>query len=136
MRKDWQSGRETPDPTPVALPIGFRPPEPLAATIARLVGVASQQAARAGAETFEESEDFDTGEDLDPRSPWEEAYDRSTQLMADAAAARAEAARRVQLERDAQDAYRRGFRPRARRKEVKPPVPTEKSAPAADANPE
>lgn len=37
----------------------------------------AQEAEEMGAETFEESEDFDIGDDYDPRSPWENDHDPS-----------------------------------------------------------
>lgn len=69
-------GHELPDPTPMSIPAGFRRPDTLAEQVQRLVrGALSRQAAEQGAETFEESEDFDTGEDQDPHSPFETYFD-------------------------------------------------------------
>lgn len=71
-----KNGHEIPDPTPMVLPTGFRKPEMLADTVARLVRrELSDRAAAAGAETFEEADDFDVGDDFDPSSPYEQFFD-------------------------------------------------------------
>lgn len=71
-----QYGHEVPDPTPMALPSGFRRPETLAEQVKRLVRTTlSQQAAEAGHESFEESEDFDVDDDFDPQTPYEVFFD-------------------------------------------------------------
>lgn len=52
-------GQEVPDPTPVALPLGYRHPDPLALRIQKMIrqaGIAA--AAEAGVESFEEANDF------------------------------------------------------------------------------
>lgn len=70
------NGHEIPDPTPVAIPAGFRRPETLAEQVQRLVRTGlSQLSSEAGAETFEESEDFDIDDDFDPSSPYETFFD-------------------------------------------------------------
>lgn len=69
-------GHEVPDPRPVAVPVGFKRPETLAEQVQRLVrGAISRQAEEAGAETFEEAEDFDVGDDFDPTTPYETIFD-------------------------------------------------------------
>lgn len=72
-------GHELPDTTPVALPLGFKTPETLAEQIQRLVRTnVSQEAANAGAETFEEADDFDIDEEDEPfdqTSPYEMEFD-------------------------------------------------------------
>lgn len=79
MRKSEldEHGRELLDPTPLALPTGFKRPETLSEQIQRMVRThLSQAAAEQGFETFEESEDFDCGEDdIDPRTPFEMDFD-------------------------------------------------------------
>ena len=69
-------GFEVPDPTPVAPPVGYVRHVPLAEQIRNMVrSEALRQAAeQAGAETFEEADDFDV-EDFDPRSPYEEVFE-------------------------------------------------------------
>lgn len=71
-------GYEVPDPTPVALPAGFKEPESLEVMIRRLIR--SEEWTRAtneeGFESFEESEDFEIDDDMwDPQSPYEEVFD-------------------------------------------------------------
>lgn len=57
-------GRELPDPTPVELPFGAQRPESLQDMIRRLVRTdVSRAAEQAGAETFEEANDFEVEED-------------------------------------------------------------------------
>lgn len=71
-----KNGHEIPDPTPLSLPLHFKRPETLAEQVQRLVRThVSAAAAAAGAETFEEAEDFDVGDDIDPTSPYEEHFD-------------------------------------------------------------
>jgi len=70
-------GHEIPDPTPAAMPAGFKVPETLQEQVQRLVRIQlSEAAAEAGEETFEESEDFDIPDDpVDPSTPFEEWFD-------------------------------------------------------------
>lgn len=76
MRFD-ENGHEVLDPTPVAIPVGFRRPPSLQEMIRQYVRrELSQQAAAEGHETFEEADDFDVGDDYDPRSPWELDFDQ------------------------------------------------------------
>lgn len=72
-----EHGREIPDPTPVAIPSGFRKPETLAETVARLVRhQVSEHAELHGMETFDEADDFDVDEDpQDPGTPFEVFFD-------------------------------------------------------------
>lgn len=57
-------GREMPDPTPVAMPVGFQRPESLVDLMKRLIRTeVSQTAHDAGTETFEEANDFEVPED-------------------------------------------------------------------------
>ncbi len=55
--------REIPDKTPIAIPIGYQAPEPLGDMIRRCIRAESYNAQREGKETFEESDDFETGEE-------------------------------------------------------------------------
>lgn len=65
-------GRELPDDTPVAMPVGFGRPPSMREMIQRYVREEiSQVASATGRETFEESDDFEVGDDFDPTSPWE-----------------------------------------------------------------
>lgn len=63
---------ETPDPQPMAVPVRFQRPESLDQMIRRMIRTQmSVQAAQGGHESFEEAEDFDTGDDLELRSQYE-----------------------------------------------------------------
>lgn len=69
-------GQEIPDPEPMVMPAGFRRPETLAEQVQRLVRThISREAELAGAETFEESEDFDVDDDMEPNTPYETFFD-------------------------------------------------------------
>lgn len=72
-----EHGNEIPDPTPIAIPAGFKVPESLSDQIRRIIQTSvSEQAQEQGMETFEESEDFDIDDDMfDPSSPYEEVFD-------------------------------------------------------------
>lgn len=80
-----KDGREILDPTPINIPVGYRQPETLEQKIARMVAIErlSQESAANGGETFEESLDFDVGDDIDPTTPWEVLADREDQLLED-----------------------------------------------------
>lgn len=70
------NGHEVPDPRPLQVPAGFKRPPTLAEQVQRLVrGALSRQAAEQGFETFEESEDFDVGDEIDPSTPYEAVFD-------------------------------------------------------------
>lgn len=66
---------ETPDPTPIAVPVHYKKPPTLQEQMQRMMGIISRDAAAQGLETFEEAEDFDVGEDYDPSSPYELEFD-------------------------------------------------------------
>lgn len=70
-------GEEIPDTTKPELPLGFKKPESLAEQVRRLVRSEhiKMAAQAAGVETWEEADDFDVGDDYDPRSPFEEIFD-------------------------------------------------------------
>lgn len=70
-------GREKPDPIPMAPPIGYVKQESLSDKIRSMVRSEHLRIAamEAGAETFEEADDFEVGEDYDPKSPYEEVFD-------------------------------------------------------------
>lgn len=72
-----ERGEEIPDSTKPEIPLGFKKPESLAEQVARLVKSAQlrEQALASGHETFEEADDFEVGEDYDPKSPYEESFD-------------------------------------------------------------
>lgn len=65
-------GREVSDSTPVEVPLNFKRPETIQEQIKRMVRQElSQVAAAAGAETFQEADDFDVEEEDDPVSRYE-----------------------------------------------------------------
>lgn len=70
-------GEELVDGRSMEPPLGFEPSESLHEMINRAVrDRAVQQAiADAGGETFDEAEDFDVGDDLDPMSPYEAYFE-------------------------------------------------------------
>lgn len=69
-------GREIPDPRPLQPPIGYKKQPSLFELVreatAREVAL---YAANREPETFEESDDFDIDDDIDPHSPWENDFD-------------------------------------------------------------
>lgn len=65
-----EKGQEMPDNTPVELPLGARNPESLSQMITRLVRIHSELAVKEHLESFEEAEDFETGEG-EPLSPFQ-----------------------------------------------------------------
>lgn len=78
----YRDGKEYPDPTPVAPPIGFIKQPTLAETMRSMIlGEALKRHAReSGQETFEEADDFDVGDDYDPTSPYEETFEPPEQI--------------------------------------------------------
>lgn len=70
-------GSEKLDPTPIAPPIGYQRQVPLHLQIREMVrSEALRQAAEAaGAETFEEADDFEVDDDYDPTTPYENDFD-------------------------------------------------------------
>lgn len=65
-------GRELPDPTPVEMPLNFKRPVPMAELIRRTIRTElSRRAEQAGFESFDESDDFDVDDDVEPVSPYE-----------------------------------------------------------------
>lgn len=73
-------GAEIPDSTPLAPPVGYERQPSLAEQIrAMIVGEKLRaEVEAAGAETFEEADDFDVGDDYDPTSPYEANFDPMT----------------------------------------------------------
>lgn len=74
-----EKGEEVLDTQPLERALRFSRPPSLQDTIKRLVEQEiSRQAEGEGNETFEESDDFDVGDDYDPRSPHELDWDQET----------------------------------------------------------
>lgn len=69
-------GRELPDPTPMAPPVGFKKQKSLTEQIREQIRSEALRfaAESAGAETFEDADDFEVG-DFDPSSPYEEQFE-------------------------------------------------------------
>lgn len=66
-------GQEMLDPKPVALPIGYKNPPSLEERIRSMISVTlSRQAAEAGAESFDEANDFDVADGDDEKFPDED----------------------------------------------------------------
>lgn len=71
-------GQLIPDPTPKAPSVKHLRQPSMAEQVQAMIRSErlAQEAAAAGYETWEESEDFDVGDDdYDPRSPWEQEFD-------------------------------------------------------------
>jgi len=72
-------GKEFPNPTPIAPPIGWVPAEPIHEQIARMVmrGVQEQLSRERGEEleSAEEADDFEIGDDYDPSAPYEHDFE-------------------------------------------------------------
>ena len=66
-----------PDPDPLEPPIGYKRQPSLAEQIREMVRSERlrQEMDSAGVETFEESDDFDVGDDFDPTSPYEADFE-------------------------------------------------------------
>lgn len=73
----YENGREVMDSRPMAVPVGFRRPPSLIDQMRVMIRREMSEAAAArGAESFEEANDFDVGDDPDdPTTPWEHAAD-------------------------------------------------------------
>lgn len=86
-------GREVPNPTPMAPPLGYKRTPSLAEQIRQMVRAEkfSQDIANQGLETFEEADDFDIGDDFDPHSPYEADFEPVRSLKDKAAREAAEA---------------------------------------------
>jgi len=66
-------GREMPDPTPIAPPVGYTKQPTMVDHVRALVARhISEAAAGAGAESFEEANDFEVGDDYEPETPYEQ----------------------------------------------------------------
>lgn len=87
-RRLTEDGREIPDPVPMAPPIGYIKQPSMVEHIRSMVRSEQlRMAAEAGgAETFEEADDFDIGEDELPGTPWEADFEPVSELKRRAAA--------------------------------------------------
>jgi len=70
-----EAGRELPNPIPLSPPVGYKKAPSIADQMRAMIRQASYEASQMGAETEEEANDFDVGEDMEPHSPWEHDFD-------------------------------------------------------------
>ncbi|UDN67493.1 hypothetical protein [robinz microvirus RP_32] len=75
-------GREIPNPLPLAPPVGYKKSPTIAEQMRQMIRMASYEAAHAGAETEEEANDFDVGEDFDPSTPYEHDFEMDPAMEA------------------------------------------------------
>jgi len=68
-------GREKPNPVPLEPPVGYKKQPSMVDVIRAQVAAVSREAAMRGAETEEEANDFDVGDDYEPTSPWEHDFE-------------------------------------------------------------
>lgn len=70
-------GREIPNPTPLAPPIGYKRSPSIAEQMRAMIRQVSEEAKMAGAETEDEANDFDVGDpfDYDPETPYEHDFE-------------------------------------------------------------
>lgn len=68
-----EKGHEVPDPVPLAPPVGYIKPNSIFDQVREMIrsDALRQEALMAGAETFEDSDDFDIGDDYEPDAPYE-----------------------------------------------------------------
>lgn len=72
----FKDGTERLDPIPVAPPLGYtREPSMFDHMRSLIRSEMLKNALNADVETFEEADDFDVGDDYDPRSPYEVEFD-------------------------------------------------------------
>jgi len=76
------NGHELPNPTPMQPPVGYVRHKTIAEQMREMIRMASYEAAAAGAESEEEANDFDVGEDMEPSSPWEHDFEVDPALEA------------------------------------------------------
>lgn len=72
-----KDGREYGSDVPMDPPLGYKRQPTMVEHIRAMVRNErlAQELAAQGMETFEEADDFDVGDDYDPRSPWENDFD-------------------------------------------------------------
>jgi hypothetical protein len=78
-------GAEKPSSKPMQIPIGFKKPTNMKAKIHEMIKNERlmYELDNAGLETFEDSEDFDIGDDYDPTSPYEHDFDQGIEYPGD-----------------------------------------------------
>lgn len=78
-----RNGHEVPDSTPVARPVRISTRPSTLDELKQLLRIVSREAEANGDETFEESEDFDVGDDAEPFSRWEIPTDEQLEGFAE-----------------------------------------------------
>jgi len=73
-------GRELPNPVPMQPAINYKKQPSIGELMRQAIRQASLEAAQQGAETEQEANDFDVGEDLEPHSPWESEFEPDPML--------------------------------------------------------
>lgn len=83
---ELKDGKEHPDPTPMAPPVGMERELTMNERIRMMVrNAVSEHAASKDMETFEEADDFDIPDDpVDPRTPYEAVFDPAPEVQAKA----------------------------------------------------
>lgn len=122
-----QLGHEIPDPTPMQPPLGYKRQDTLAAQMRAMIvsHELAKAAAAAGAETFEEADDFDIGDDWDQErhSPYEANFDPMTPQEAAALSTRGKDPEKILTEDE-----KSSFRPKPK----KPSRAATSGAPVSD----
>ena len=92
-----ETGAEVPDPTPMAPPVGYKRQPSMVEYIRDMVRSERLRAEveAQGMESFEEADDFDVGDDYDPKSPYEAEFEPLHQVKDRATKARQEEEERV-----------------------------------------
>lgn len=74
-----EHGHEILDGTPIAPPIGYKKQDSIFDHVRNMIRSErlAMEVEAAGFETFEESEDFEIGDDFDPTTPYENTFDPS-----------------------------------------------------------
>jgi len=75
-----ENGHEMPNPTPMQPAVGYKKQPSIGEMMRQAIRQASLEARQMGAETEEEANDFDVGEDLEPSSPWENDFEPDPML--------------------------------------------------------
>ena len=122
-------GREIPDPTPMSPPLGYKKEPSLREQIRQMIlsEKLRQEVEAAGFETMEEADDFDVGDDFDPRSGYENDFDPPATAIPDVRPEVAEAEKRAVggADGDPQESEEAPPNPRPRGKKS-PPVDPER----------
>lgn len=75
-----QQGGEIGSSTPMQPPIGYKPQPSMVDIVREQIRLAGLEAERQGHESFEEADDFDVDDDIDPASPYEAIFDPPSEV--------------------------------------------------------